>query len=112
MDFSYPHEAERFGKEYGADMDETVELARGAVLYGSWAADPAQRHLAALRVKAFAGRLAGVRDRAVQVFGGLGYTGEHDAHPYLRRLLSFSRFLGGPDSHLEQVGRALVGRHA
>ena len=56
-----------------------------------------ERHLAALRAKAFAGRLATVGDTAIQVFGGIGYTWEHDAHLYLKRLLSWSAFLGGPD---------------
>lgn len=93
------------------DMHETVELARSGVLYALWAADFADRaegHRAALRVKAFAGRLATVGDLAIQVFGGIGFTWEHDAHLYLKRLLSFSRFLGSPGNYLEQVGRQLV----
>ena len=69
-----------------ADMYETVELARSGVQYAVWAADCAdreERHLAALRVKAFAGALAGVGDTAIQVFGGIGFTWEHDAQLYL-----------------------------
>ena len=82
------------------DMYETVELARSGVIHALWAADaqPDEAHLAALRAKAFAGRLATVADTAIQVFGGIGYTWEHDAHLYLKRLLSWSAFLGGPDS--------------
>ena len=41
------------------DMYEAVELARSGVIHALWAADaaePAERHLAALRAKAFAGR--------------------------------------------------------
>jgi alkylation response protein AidB-like acyl-CoA dehydrogenase len=94
------------------DMHETVELARSGVMYALWAADHAdrtERHLAALRVKAFAGRLATVGDLAIQVFGGIGFTWEHDAQLYLKRLLSFSRYLGSPGDYLEQVGRQLVG---
>lgn len=94
-----------------ADMYETVELARSGVQYALWAADSAdraERHLAALRVKAFAGELASVGDRAIQVFGGIGFTWEHDAHLYLKRLLSFSRFLGSPGDYLRQVGDRLV----
>ncbi len=95
------------------DMHETVELARSGVQYALWAADFAdheERHRAALRVKAFAGRLASVGDTAIQVFGGIGFTWEHDAQLYLKRLLSFSRFLGSPGDYLEQVGRQLVRR--
>jgi alkylation response protein AidB-like acyl-CoA dehydrogenase len=94
-----------------ADMYETVELARSGVQYAVWAADyadHAERHLAALRVKAFAGALAGVGDNAIQVFGGIGFTWEHDAQLYLKRLLSFSRFLGSPDEYLRQVGEQLL----
>jgi alkylation response protein AidB-like acyl-CoA dehydrogenase len=73
----------------------------------AWAADAgsrAERHSAALRTKAFAGRLAAVGDTAIQVFGGIGYTWEHDAHLYLKRLLSWSAFLDGPDQCLVQIG--------
>ena len=93
------------------DMYETVELARSGVIHALWAADaaePAERHLAALRAKAFAGRLATVGDTAIQVFGGIGFTWEHDAHLYLKRLLGWSTFLGGPDRYLEDVGAQLI----
>jgi alkylation response protein AidB-like acyl-CoA dehydrogenase len=93
------------------DMYETVELGRSGVIHALWAADAAdteERHLAALRAKAFAGRLATVGDTAIQVFGGIGYTWEHDAHLYLKRLLSWNAFLGGPDRYLMQVGARLA----
>jgi alkylation response protein AidB-like acyl-CoA dehydrogenase len=93
------------------DMYETVELARSGVLHALWAADaapPAERHLAAVRAKAFAGQLATVADTAIQVFGGIGYTWEHDAHLYLKRLLGWSAFGGGSDRYLQEVGRALL----
>ncbi len=98
------------------DMYETVELARSGVIHALWAADapdspaaqPDERHLAALRAKAFAGRLATVGDTAIQVFGGIGYTWEHDAHLYLKRLLSWSAYLGGPDSYLTEIGAHLA----
>ncbi len=106
----------QFGQPIGAfqavqhlcvDMYETVELARSGVIHALWAADAAardERHLAAMRAKAFAGRLATVADNAIQVFGGIGYTWEHDAHLYLKRLLSWNTFLGGPDRYLVDVG--------
>jgi alkylation response protein AidB-like acyl-CoA dehydrogenase len=93
------------------DMYETVELARSGVIHALWAADNAdadERHLSALRAKAFAGRLATVGDTAIQVFGGIGYTWEHDAHLYLKRLLSWSEFLGGPDQYLTELGARLA----
>ena len=106
----------QFGQPIGAfqavqhlcvDMYETVELARGGVIHALWAADAgnrAERHSAAIRTRAFSGRLAAVGDTAIQVFGGIGYTWEHDAHLYLKRLLSWSAFLGGPDRYLVQLG--------
>jgi alkylation response protein AidB-like acyl-CoA dehydrogenase len=93
------------------DMYEAVELARSGVIHALWAADaaePGERHLAALRAKAFAGRLAAVGDTAIQVFGGIGFTWEHDAHLYLKRLLGWSSYLGGPDRYLELVGAQLA----
>ncbi len=95
------------------DMYETVELARSGVIHALWAADNAdadERHLSALRAKAFAGRLATVGDTAIQVFGGIGYTWEHDAHLYLKRLLSWSALLGGPDRYLTELGARLAKR--
>ncbi len=97
------------------DMFETVELARSGVIHALWASDAHaaqadERHLAALRAKAFAGRLATVGDTAIQVFGGIGYTWEHDAHLYLKRLLSWSGLLGGPDKYLTEIGARLAKR--
>jgi alkylation response protein AidB-like acyl-CoA dehydrogenase len=101
------------------DMFETVELARSGVIHALWASgafpgsdgqSSEERHLAALRAKAFAGRLASVADTAIQVFGGIGYTWEHDAHLYLKRLLSWSAFLGGPDGYLTELGAHLAKR--
>jgi alkylation response protein AidB-like acyl-CoA dehydrogenase len=93
------------------DMYEATELARSGVIHALWAADaaePAERHLAALRAKAFAGQLTSVGDTAIQVFGGIGFTWEHDAHLYLKRLLGWSGFLGAPDRYLEAVGKGLL----
>jgi alkylation response protein AidB-like acyl-CoA dehydrogenase len=116
----YAKARQQFGQAIGAfqavqhlcvDMYETVELARSGVIEALWAADAAdaeERHLAAVRLKAFAGRLAAVGDMAIQVFGGIGYTWEHDAHLYLKRLLSWSALFGNPDAYLEEVGRAIV----
>ena len=111
----------QFGQPIGAfqavqhlcvDMYETVELARSGVIHALWAADAGsrdERHAAAMRTKAFSGRLATVADTAIQVFGGIGYTWEHDAHLYLKRLLSWSAFRGGSDRYLVQLGAQFAG---
>lgn len=122
LDMTIEHAKSRrqFGQPIGSfqavqqlcvSMFQTVELARGGVLRALWAADhadDADRRLAAARIKAYGNRLATVGDTAIQVFGGIGYTWEHDAHLYLRRLLAFSTFLGTGDHYLEQLGAALV----
>jgi acyl-CoA dehydrogenase len=115
LSIEYAKTRTQFGQPIGSfqaiqhlcvDMFETVELARSGVIHALCAADnsPEERHLAALRAKAFAGRLATVGDTAIQVFGGIGYTWEHDAHLYLKRLLGWSVFLGGSDGYLSEVG--------
>ena len=116
----YAKTRRQFGQPIGAfqavqhlcvDMYETVELARSGVIHALWAADAAdrnERHLAATRAKAFAGRLATVGDTAIQVFGGIGFTWEHHAHLYLKRLLSWNAFLGAPDRYLEELGATLA----
>ncbi|MCQ4361224.1 acyl-CoA dehydrogenase family protein [Mycobacterium gordonae] len=92
------------------DMFETVELARSGVIHALWAAadSPGDRHLAAARAKAFAGRLATVGDTAIQIFGGIGYTWDHDAHLYLKRLLNWSALGGGADRYLTEIGALLA----
>ncbi len=120
MAVEYAKVRKQFGQVIGSfqaiqhlcvDMYETVELARSGVIHALWAADAGDReqhHLSAARAKAFAGRLATVGDTAIQVFGGIGYTWEHDAHLYLKRLLSWSAFLGGPDRYLTELGARLA----
>jgi alkylation response protein AidB-like acyl-CoA dehydrogenase len=117
---AYAKERTQFGAAIGSfqavqhlcvDMLETVELARSGVVRALWAADAAgdvERHGAALACKAFAGRLATVGDTAIQVFGGIGFTWEHDAHLFLKRLLSWDALLGSPDRALVELGARLV----
>ncbi|MCV7151694.1 acyl-CoA dehydrogenase family protein [Mycolicibacterium pyrenivorans] len=116
MTVDYAKTRTQFGQAIGSfqsvahlcvDMFENVELARSGVIHAAWAADEGDgdhRHLAALRLKAFSGQLAAVGDTAIQVFGGVGYTWEHDAHLYLKRLLSFSTQGGNADRYLELIG--------
>jgi alkylation response protein AidB-like acyl-CoA dehydrogenase len=110
----------QFGQPIGAfqavqhlcvDMYETVELARGGVLHAAWACDgapAAETHAAVMRLRAFADRLVTVADTAIQVFGGIGYTWEHDAHRYLERLMAWAS--AGPDPSAARIerGRALL----
>ncbi len=38
-----------------------------------------------------------------QVFGGIGYTWEHDSHLFLRRITMNNLLYGQPDCHREQI---------
>ena len=94
------------------DMYETVELARGTVLHAAWALDVgnADATAAVARLRACADRLTTVGDLAIQVFGGIGFTWEHDAHRYLRRLLAWSASSPSPSEARRSLGRALIAR--
>jgi alkylation response protein AidB-like acyl-CoA dehydrogenase len=61
---------------------------------------------AASIAKAFVGDAAvELAQNCFQVFGGIGYTWEHDQHLYLRRLTTDASFLGGPSFHRERLCR-------
>jgi alkylation response protein AidB-like acyl-CoA dehydrogenase len=68
-----------------------------AVATAAGAADaPLAARVAALR----AGEsYRGVTEAAIHLFGGVGFTWEHDAHLYYRRAWSAQRLAGGPQAH-------------
>jgi alkylation response protein AidB-like acyl-CoA dehydrogenase len=95
-----------------ADMLRTVELGRAAAYYACWAADAApaaEAHRAATIAAAFAAeafpQLGGT---AIQVFGGIGFTWEHDIHMYYKRLLSVGYRLGSADHHLAELAGLVI----
>jgi alkylation response protein AidB-like acyl-CoA dehydrogenase len=95
-----------------ADMLRAVELGRAAGYYACWAADdadPVEAHRAATMAKAFASdafpQLGG---SAIQVFGGIGFTWEHDIHLYYKRLLSLAYTLGSSDDALEELAAVVL----
>jgi acyl-CoA dehydrogenase len=121
LSVEYAKEREQFGKPIGsfqavqhlcADMLRAVELGRAAAYYACWAlddADPEEAHRAATLARAFAAdafpQLGGT---AIQVFGGIGFTWEHDIHLYYKRLLSQSVALGTPDDHLAELANLAI----
>ncbi|MDQ1467168.1 MAG: hypothetical protein QOH10_1583 [Actinomycetota bacterium] len=90
-----------------ADMLRSVELGRAAGYYACWAADdadPVVAHRAATMAKAFASEsFPQLGGSAIQVFGGVGFTWEHDIHLYYKRLLSLAYTLGTADDALEEL---------
>jgi acyl-CoA dehydrogenase len=95
-----------------ADMLSRVELARAGLHYALFALDhesAEEAHRAAAMAKAFcAEALPRVGADAIQVFGGVGYTWEHDAHLYYKRLLGLEQLLGGPDLWLDELASLVV----
>jgi alkylation response protein AidB-like acyl-CoA dehydrogenase len=95
-----------------ADMLQAVEQARAGAYYGLWAAaaaSPAERHRAAVMAKAFAGPgLAGVGASTIQILGGIGFTWEHNAHLFYKRLLTLAEAYGGATEHLEDLATIVL----
>ncbi len=96
-----------------ADMLRALELGRAAGYYACWASDDApdeEAHRAAVLAKAFASdafpQLGGT---AIQVFGGIGFTWEHDIHLYYKRLLALSVSLGNAGEHLAELADIAIG---
>jgi alkylation response protein AidB-like acyl-CoA dehydrogenase len=95
-----------------ADMLRALELGRAAGYYACWAADdaePDEAHRAAVMAKAFASSAyAQLGGSAIQVFGGIGFTWEHDIHLYYKRLLSLSAALGNTSEHLAELAHLAI----
>jgi alkylation response protein AidB-like acyl-CoA dehydrogenase len=95
-----------------ADMLRALELGRAAGYYACWAADdaePQEAHRAAVMAKAFASSAyAQLGGSAIQVFGGIGFTWEHDVHLYYKRLLSLSAALGNASEHLAELAHIAI----
>jgi alkylation response protein AidB-like acyl-CoA dehydrogenase len=95
-----------------ADMLRALELGRAAGYYACWAADdadPDEGHRAATMAKAFASdAYAQLGGTAIQVFGGIGFTWEHDIHLYYKRLLSLAVSLGNASEHLAELARIAI----
>ncbi|WDT93251.1 acyl-CoA/acyl-ACP dehydrogenase [Thermoleophilum album] len=116
MAVAYARERKQFGRPIGAyqavshrlaQMLLETESARSLTYYAAWAADaePESLELAAAMAKAYASD-AGWRTtaQALQVFGGIGFTWEHDLHFFLKRART--------DAHLWARGRELRDRVA
>jgi alkylation response protein AidB-like acyl-CoA dehydrogenase len=84
------------------DMLAAFQAVSAAARYAAIAAvdgsaeAPMAAHVAALRAgEAY----RAVTESAIHVFGGVGFTWEHDAHLYYRRAWSAERLAGGPQAH-------------
>jgi alkylation response protein AidB-like acyl-CoA dehydrogenase len=81
-----------------ADFQAVSAAARYAAIVAADGSSeaPMAAHVAALRAgEAY----RAVTESAIHVFGGVGFTWEHDAHLYYRRAWSAERLAGGPQAH-------------
>ena len=112
----YAKTREQFGKPIGAfqavqhlcaDMLQLLEMGRAGTHYALWAldeADPAEAHRAATMAKAYTSdAFPRIGALAIQVFGGVGFTWEHDIHLYYKRLLGNAAAYGNAPHHLEEL---------
>jgi alkylation response protein AidB-like acyl-CoA dehydrogenase len=120
MAVDYAKEREQFGRPIGsyqavshrcARMLLDTEEARSLTYYAGWAADaePESLPLAASMAKARASDAAWrVTTSALQVFGGIGFTWEHDLHFLIKRARATGELMGTPHEHRDRVA-GLVG---
>ena len=91
--------------ESQVDVSVLAELCR-ASLEGWCAGDASDL---AKAVKALAGRVGlAVAQRALQCFGAIGFTEEHDHHRYSRRIHTLDAILGSHYALQRELGAALV----
>jgi alkylation response protein AidB-like acyl-CoA dehydrogenase len=120
MAVDYAKEREQFERPIGAyqavshrcaDMLWDTEEARSLTYYAAWAADaePESLPLAASMAKARASEAGwSVTAAALQVFGGIGFTWEHDLHFLLKRARVTGSLFGDARIHRDRVA-GLVG---
>jgi len=111
---------EQFGRPIGsfqaiqhqlADMKVALENARSLTYYAAWALDndAEDAHLACAMAKAYAGDacVKAVAD-GIQVHGGIGFTWEHDAQLFYKRVKSSELTFGDGDHNREMVADLLA----
>jgi alkylation response protein AidB-like acyl-CoA dehydrogenase len=115
MAVEYARERQQFGRPIGsyqavshrcAAMLLATEESRSLTLYAAWAAgaEPESLPLAAAMASARAADAGWqVPAAALQVFGGIGFTWEHDLQFWLKRGRVAGRMLGTPRDHRDRV---------
>jgi alkylation response protein AidB-like acyl-CoA dehydrogenase len=119
---AYAKEREQFGRPIGsfqavqhvlADAHVLRETAWSAALYAAAALDEDASDAAEATTiaKTYASRAArAIVQNALQVFGGIGFTWEHDLHLFLRRVLACEQRFGDALFHERQLAAALAAR--
>jgi alkylation response protein AidB-like acyl-CoA dehydrogenase len=119
---SYASERRQFGRTIGsnqalrhllADMYVRHASSWSTVLYAAAALDDGvdDPELTASVAKAYVARAAReVAHGAMQVFGGIAFTEEHQAHRFLRRIVVREQQFGDAAHHERELGRRLAAR--
>jgi alkylation response protein AidB-like acyl-CoA dehydrogenase len=115
MALQYAKDRIAFGRPIGsfqaikhllADTSLMLEMSKAIVLAAanSVGTDDGYGLEAASMAKAFVGDCGiDLAQNCFQVFGGIGFTWEHDQHLYLRRVTTDSALFGGPAWHRERL---------
>lgn len=114
---AYSKTRTQFGKPIGsyqavkhrcADILSDLEGVRGSVYYAAWALqqDLPDLEISISSAKAYASDAA-VRtcEKALQTFGAIGFTWEHDIHFYLKRARRLEMSMGDASFHRERVAQ-------
>lgn len=119
MAVDYAKLREQFGKPIGsfqavkhlcAEMFVTAESTTAVGRFAARTAveDPAELAQAASIAKAYAGEACSLAaEQNIQVHGGIGFTWEHPAHLYLRKIKSGELLFGGSALHRERLATLL-----
>jgi alkylation response protein AidB-like acyl-CoA dehydrogenase len=119
MTVAYAKERKQFGRAIGsyqavshacAQMLLEVEGARSLTYWAAWALDnePETASAASYSAKAYASDAAvGVTRSAMQLFGGIGFTWEHDLHLFFKRAEANAHAFGDARWHREQLAATL-----
>ena len=116
---SYSKERTQYGRLIGsfqalqhkcANLLVKIEEGKSLTYYAAWAVaeDVPEAPTAVAMAKAFCGELARkATSEGIQLFGGIGFTWEHDVHLYHRRGIAAELNFGTPSYHRELVAQSL-----
>jgi alkylation response protein AidB-like acyl-CoA dehydrogenase len=95
-----------------ADLMVGIELGKSLAYYACYASEKnlPDAPVALAMAQAYCSEMAQhtVSD-GIQLFGGIGFTWEHDIHLYQRRAISLSLNMGTAEEHRETVAKAFLG---
>jgi hypothetical protein len=117
---AYAAQRRQFGHSIGsfqairhllADMHVQVESSWSSILYAAASLDESEHDAVrtASIAKAYSARATReVAEGALQVFGGIGFTAEHPAHRFLRRIVVRGEQFGSAAEHERALGSSLA----